>query len=198
MKQLAVASLWWAIALVAALMLGACGFDTDSPEAESAERDALVDLDAGTYRGIGIGSTEEQMKAVFGDKDPALLTESAAPVGHEDSPGPHAFNPFPGGAKPRWFRYDTVTFFVADGEVVALMIVDPTTITTTGIRMGSELDAVKSGAGLEGVRCGTVNEMTEYEPYAACSGKTVSGLDVWLGGDPLANITIGTVPLEGV
>jgi hypothetical protein len=179
--------------LIGILSLAGCTTSDEAPEVGPPE--TIVDLERLTFRGVGIGDTEAEMKAVFGPSEPASLDESGAPLLYEDTPGPYGMNPWPGNIEPRWFRYDEVVFYLAEGTIAVIEVADPDARVSGGVKMGDDLAAAEAAYGL---RCGTAAENTEYEPYPACAGRLGPRRHVWFGGDPIENITFGTVDLWGV
>jgi hypothetical protein len=151
-----------------------------------------INVPAGTFRGVGIGDTPDRMHALLGEKSPATEEEPAHPTGAAELyDGPTLFR----GGRP-FFRYESVSYFTGhEGRITYVMVTAPQSTTERGVAIGDEL-AVAQEAYPE-LHCGTTNGSSEYRSYPACAGR-IGERWVWFGGDPIANITLGTGALEGV
>lgn len=185
-----------ALALALALVVAGCGSAGESSQSRNSGSDALINLYAGSYKGIGVDDTQDEMENVFGANTAASLDESGTPLEPEESYGPVGFNPWPGNEKPQWFRYRHAAFFFARGEITVVMVTDPDAVTEGGVGIGDPLDAARD---VYDLRCGLAHENSEFgPPYRACAGKIGPRRFVWFGGDPIANVTVGEVLLWGV
>lgn len=182
----------FAPAFGALLIASSCG----SNEGAGAGAPTFIDVEKGTYRGVGVGDDRAEMEREFGPNEPADLEESGNPLGDEDDFGPVGFNPFPGDAPPRWFRYEDVAFFFAWDEISVVTVTVGGAVTERDVAIGDPLEEAREAYR---VRCGMAHENSEFgPPYPACAGKIAPRRFVWFGGDPIRNITFGTVDLWGV
>jgi hypothetical protein len=150
---------------------------------------------AGTYRGIPLGGTPEEMFAVLGRIERADQDESATPASLEDSYGPYGI-PYPDGPCPApFYRYEHVVLGFNCDELLWLETVRRGEATEEGVAVGDPLATVASA--YPDALCGTAGG-GEREEYPACSFEVAAQRFVWFGGDPIVSIAIGSVPLEGV
>jgi hypothetical protein len=158
-----------------------------------------IDDNAGTYRGVGIGDPIRAIKRVFGVQRPAGDYEPGTPFrypeGGYDGPWVMTFGDYdPFGPTLRY--YDVVFTFKGRQGLGAFQVVEPGATTGRGVGIGDPLESVERA--YPELRCGTVNEDTEYEEYAACTGKLGPSRFIWFGGDPIKSITMSTNSLGGV
>ena len=171
-------------------LLVACG-------GESLPEGGVIDLRAGTYEGVGIGDTPDQVRAEFGQ--PSTSEKGAQPSGADEFRGPTSFRSWPdpdpgrGFVPPPAYRYPHVAFF-DDGSdrISVVMVIAPGAATPEGVAIGDSLDSVR---GVYPVRCGEDFGAGE-PPYPACVGRLGAERWVWFGGDPIENITIGRFPMS--
>jgi hypothetical protein len=157
-----------------------------------------LNLKHGTYGGVALGDTIEQMHRVFGPKELAGEGEpvTALAVGNDLDYSPHVLTPArelgPGtiGA----YRYEYVVFMVSGARIDAIIVNDPNA-RAPGVGIGDDLEQARARHGL---RCGTANENTEYEPYPACMGRTAPQVYAWFGGDPIRNVTLSVTKPGGI
>jgi hypothetical protein len=146
-----------------------------------------LDLSAGTYGGVGLGSSTAEVRASFGEAESAP-DGPAAPLGEEFSEiGGALFIPLPGeervGSRDI-LRYENVAFLVADDRVYAL-------VATAGGPIGKELGSVQQSHSL---RCGETAG-GEYREYPYCVGKLADRRFVWFGEDPIRSVTLSETSL---
>lgn len=181
------------IALAAA---SACGSAESGDDllAES-DRVAVIDVTAGTYRGIPLGGTPEQMFAVLGRIDRADQDETASPTSVDEDYGPFGIA-YPDVSCPApFYRYEHVALGFNCDELLWVKTVKRGEGTREGVGVGDPLAAVAPA--YPGAVCGNAGG-GEWEEYSACSLEVAPRRFVWFGGDPIVSITIGSVPLEGV
>ena len=157
-----------------------------------------IDERAGTYRGVGLGDPVPAITQVFGPQRPASDYEAMAPFRYPEGgnygPGVLQFGDYePFGPTLRY--YDVVFTFKGGQGLGAFEVVEPGASTGSGVRIGDPLERAR--AMYPTLLCGTVNKDTEYEEYAACSGKLGPRRYIWFGGDPIKSITMSTNPLPG-
>ncbi len=95
----------------------------------------------------------------------------------------------------QWYRYAGLLVLAKDGLVEGIMVTTPDATTRDGLAMGDDLQSAK--ARYPGLRCGSVTRESGRQ-YPACAGQVSSGVWVWFGGDPIANITVSHSMPEGV
>lgn len=152
-----------------------------------------IDENAGAYRGVSFGDPVRAIKQVFGEQRPAGEYERGTPFRYPDGGtyGPWVlqfgdYDPF----GPTLRYYDVVFTFKGRHGLGAFEVVEPTAGTRKGVRIGDPLE--RADAAYPELRCGTVNEDTDYEEYPACTGKLGPGRFIWFGGDPIKSITMST------
>jgi hypothetical protein len=155
-----------------------------------------VDEAAGTYRGIGIGSTAGEMKRVFGPQRAAGGEERIVPLatGDGETDGPRVlvfeddrFGPV--------YRYDQVVFYVNGPTIGAFELVEPGAATGRGVEIGDPLD--RAAKAYPSVTCGEENEGTENRSYPACTGRVAPERFIWFGGDPITTIAMSRDAFDG-
>lgn len=196
-----------AFALAAVLATGCSSDDTAGYEGTTLSRTkgletftqpGRVDEAAGTYRGVGIGDSVSAVHRVFGEQQPMGEDEAGTPLrypnGGDNGPWVIAFGPYdPFGPS---FRYYDVAFDFKGAELGAFVVVEPGATTSRGVQIGDPLERAESA--YPELRCGTVNEGTEYEPYPACEGQLSADRYMWLGGDPITSIALSTHEFGGL
>jgi hypothetical protein len=155
-----------------------------------------LDETAGTYRGVGIGSTVDEMKRVFGEQRAAGGEERIVPLatGDGETDGPRVlvfeddrFGPV--------FRYEHVVFYVNGPTIGAFELVEPGSLTGQGVKIGDPLD--RAADAYPGVACGEENEGTENRSYPACTGSLAPERFIWFGGDPITTIAMSRDAFDG-
>jgi hypothetical protein len=158
----------------------------------------IIDLRAGTFEGVGIGDTPDEVREAFGEP-PASDERGAQPSGADQFRGPTHFRSWPdpdpgsGFVPPPVYRYPHVAFFDDGHErISAVMVIAPGAATPEGVAVGDPLASVE---GVYPVRCG--DEFGAGEPpYPACVGRLGAERWAWFGGDPIENITVGRFPMS--
>lgn len=156
------------------------------------------DLRAGTFEGVGIGDTPDEVRGAFGEPS-ASDEQGSQPSGADRFRGPTWFRSWPdpdpgsGFVPPPVYRYPHVAFF-DDGQerISVVMVIAPGAETLEGVAIGDPLDSVDD---IYPVRCGEEFGAGE-PPYPACVGRLGAERWVWFGGDPIENITIGRFPMR--
>jgi hypothetical protein len=174
--------------VVTVLATGACtsvfGVDDGVSQAPRA-----VDERAGSIEGVGLGASETDVRAAFGEP---LGGEGVAPDG-EVFRGPVSLS-YPGGEQSAHLRYEETTFLVSPSTgVYALMTTNDGDRTSAGVAIGDPLERVREG--YEDVRCGRApagEPIWREEPatYPWCRTR-VGDVEVFFGDDPIEAITLG-------
>jgi hypothetical protein len=168
------------VLVVAAVALLSCDGQDSSP--------AILDLDAGTYGGVGLGSTPAELRTRFGEGESAP-DGPAAPLGEEFSEIGGALSiPLPNKGRVMTrdiLRYEDVAFLLADERVFAIVV-------TAGGPVGDNLEEVSRAYTL---RCGRTSGAPDYHEYPYCVGKLDDRRFVWFGEDPIASITVSETSL---
>jgi hypothetical protein len=188
------------LAGLALLAAGCGGSDKGSASQSENALPATLDLKQGSFAGVALGDTVQDMQRVFGPKSPAAQGEriTALSVGDDPdySPPVLTLEPQAGPAAESAYRYENVVFIVRQSIIGAIIVNDPgARARGTDVGIGDKLARARAAYDLE---CGTANEGTEYEPFPACVGRTAPHVYVWFGNDPIANITLARVRPAGV
>jgi hypothetical protein len=188
----------WCIGLIA--VLAACGgTDSDTPEragSEPAGSPGAIDERRGTYRGVGLHHSEDDLFRVFGRAEPAG-DEPWVPLAEEDRDfyGPSALTLSPSGRPTREaaYRYRGAVFMVSGRSIAALTVSASGARTREGVAIDDELGEARRHYR---VRCGEVTSTGASTPFPACWTR-VGATYVWFGGDPIADITLSLLPPSG-
>jgi hypothetical protein len=181
-------------ALLAALV-AAC---SSGPEGERSTAAFLVNVSEGNYGGVRLGDESSKVEQSFGPAE--VSTEGpAAPSAAKRFRGPMSI-PLPRLDKTsRWFdtgpplyRYRDTAFITDGAKVIAIVIESRDAVTEHGVRVGDPLVAASAAYDLT---CRTALGWSEVDVFHACFGEVAPERFVWFGGDPIENITIGSVPL---
>jgi hypothetical protein len=169
--------------VVAVLLLASCiACSAEQSPARS------FDLRAGTYGGVGLGSSSAEIRARFGNGESAP-NGPASPLGDEFSEIGGAISiPLPHGGRVESrdiLRYDDVSFLLADDHVFALVV-------TAGGEIGQSLEDASRAYRLT---CGRTDGGGEYREYPYCVGKIAEERFVWFGEDPIRSITVSETSL---
>jgi hypothetical protein len=150
---------------------------------------APLDLSAGTYGGVGLGSSTSEVRARFGRGESAP-NGPAAPLGDEFAQIGGALSiPLPNRGRVESrdiLRYEDVAFLIADNRVFAIVV-------TEGGAVGESLEEISRQYPL---RCGRTSG-GEYREWPYCVGKFADRRFVWFGEDPVRSITVSETSLLG-
>jgi hypothetical protein len=175
-----------ALAALAAISVATgCAGDERSPSLRIDER-------RGTVNGVGIGDPVTAMERGFGEKQAAdAYREPVVPLSVDvgESEGPSHF-----GLGPPFYRYEQVSFFAEEDQIVGFMVVADAE-TASGIATGDDLDRVRDV--YPRARCGEAPR-GDYGHYPACVVRLGSRRVVWFGGDPVSTIMVGIRELGDV
>ena len=180
--------------VVAVAPLGCGGNDKDT-----APRASVIDEERGSYRGVALGDPPQAMYRVFGEKAPAEENEPTIPASlraGDPSYGPWHI-PYGGLGRGRTahYRYAEAVFAFHRDELIWFETIEPGAATSAGVAIGDPLRRVERAYAR--AICGTAGG-GEYGEYPACVVKLGARRSIWFGGDPVASITVGAVPLVGV
>ena len=164
-------------------------------------RGGVVSIDEfeGTYRGVGIGASAEEVRRTFGARAFARLNhEPWTPRRADFTGGPHVLAPpcrptgsLPGGrSRLQVLRYDEVSFLFCDGRVFAFMVIEQGARTQAGLAIGDELEAAERL--YPGLACGQAPS-GDTGSYPYCVGRMRPRRSFWLGPDPIGSITFSTI-----
>jgi hypothetical protein len=176
-----------AVALLA--VLAGCGSDP------APHPPVTVDEQAGTYRGVGIGSTRAEARRELG-RVAGRPTDPLAPIGADAletgiPPSPRDPRPSPGIA---FWRFDDVVMAAGAGRAWLLAVTKQDAVTRAGVGVGNDLDEVR--AAYPDAECGTANEGTEYTQFDYCTLRVAPRRYLWFGYDPVRSITMSREPLR--
>jgi hypothetical protein len=184
-----------AAALIAAAALAGCGSGQDSPGRESAShRPAAIDERAGTYRGVGIGSTRKEARRVLGRVESGP-TDPLAPIGPDVPDVGQPLSP----QEPRdsgeiaiW-RFEDAVMAAGRGRAWLVTVATKDAVTREGVGVGSDLEDVR--AAYPDADCDTANEGTEYRQFDYCTLRVAPDRYLWFGEDPVRSVTVSRAPL---
>jgi hypothetical protein len=173
-------------ALMAGLvLLAGCGSEP--------ERTATIDELAGTYRGVGIGSTRNEAERALGRPESGA-TDPLAPI--DDDPVEIGIPPAPQdpGTGIAIWRFEHVAMAAGRGRAWLVSVAVKDAVTREGVGVGSDLDDVR--AAYPAAECGTANAGTEYTPFDYCTLRVAPRRYLWFGYDPIRSITMSREPLH--
>lgn len=186
------------LVLVGFLVAGAAvGADVDD-DCPPGDRSCLLDERAGTYAGVGVGSTLDELQAKLGE--PEDTRGGYAPAGKLPSEvGVPIAVPYPRpGPRPRTippvYRYDELAFLVFEDRVFSFMVTAEEAETTRGVGVGDSLEEAR--AAFPRVQCGeaiageAILPFQETPTYPYCRGVLAPKRFIWFGDDPIESITI--------
>ena len=102
---------------------------------DGADKPLLLDERAGTFRGVGLGSSTTDVRREFGKPGKG---EGFFPL-EDDVRGPYAF-PIPGGGQPFVLRYEHVAFALTGDRVFGFIVSDRRAVTRRGVGVGDRLN----------------------------------------------------------
>jgi hypothetical protein len=170
----------------------------DLPEASFARIDEVE----GTYGGVGIGDSREDVWRVFGRKSRVGHNEGFQPTGAgDDFFGPNYIPAETG------YAYEDVLFWFPledlhlgrgsplrgkQDQVAGFQVTAPGVRTLRGIGAGDSLEDAKDA--YPELDCGDA-PAGDYATYHYCSGRIAEERHIWFGGDPIMNISVSRSPL---
>lgn len=183
--------------LIAVLAVGALGCSTaDSASGPSGDpgQPATIDERAGTYRGVGLGSSLPAVRRRLGEGR-AGPNEPLAPLGGKPlvtgvPPAPR--NPAGLGPSTVW-RFPGAAMVADDGEAWLAVFAANDARTAAGVGVGSRLEEARKA--YPGSRCEIANADTEYVSFEFCTARVAAGRYIWFAHDPIRSVTVSRAPL---
>ncbi|HEX5620343.1 MAG TPA: hypothetical protein VFX51_18120 [Solirubrobacteraceae bacterium] len=173
-----------ALLLIAAAAVAGCGSDPRPP--------ATVDERAGTYRGVGIGSTRAEARRELGRLESGA-TDPLVPIGADGDELGIPPSPQDPGRIAIW-RFDDAVMAAGRGEAWLLSVAAEDAFTREGVGVGSSLDDVREA--YPDADCATANEGTEYTQFDYCTLRVAPRRYLWFGSDPVRSLTMSREPLR--
>ncbi|HWM08762.1 MAG TPA: hypothetical protein VNO82_05445 [Solirubrobacteraceae bacterium] len=185
-----------AAALIAAAALVGCGSEADTPASEPAPRGpATVDEQAGTYRGVGIGSTREEARRELGRVESGP-TDPLTPIGTdalEVGVPPAPRDPRDAGGIAIW-RFEDAVMAAGRGRAWLVAAAADDAVTTKGVGVGSALGDIR--AAYPDAECATANAGGEYVKFEFCTLRVAPDRYLYFGYDPVRSVTMSRMPLR--
>jgi hypothetical protein len=184
------------IVLAGALVaLGGCAaFRFANEDAPPARFDAINEV-GGSYGGVGIGSSQEDIVRVFGRVEPLVREGPFQPTGAGEFRGPTFIRTEIG------YAYEDVLFWLSPNDpdqssqrrrVAGIQVTSPGAATGRGIEVGDGLGDVR--ASYPDMDCGEApageSLISGNTTFPYCFGKVARDRWIWFGGDPVANISV--------
>lgn len=142
------------------------------------------------------------MESILGTKEPAGANATVAPLSSGDEslgPDPITLSPPPGSVEFEFssYLYEHVAFILVENSIEIVIVDESGARTRRGVEIGGDLDEARSV--YPKLTCGTANEGSEHlASFPACTGPVGERRFIWFGGDPIQNITVGSVPFGPV
>jgi hypothetical protein len=180
------------VALAAFVILGLVAAALLRGEAEP-EAKRLVDERSGSYRGVTLGGTEDEVRDALGPAPSWTENDSIAPLA-EDWIEIGAPNHIPSTGSPGALRYPHVSVLLDDGRVTAIVIAETEAQSLGGVGVDDDLDDVRRA--YPGLRCDEAAAGDAGATFPYCAGRV--GAKRWLrfGEDPVESITIASLKLS--
>ena len=189
--------------LVAAVALGslsALGPSCTPGGSADQSTSVVISERAPTYRGVGLGSSTDEVERVFGQGETeggvAPADKSPAEVGVP------LVLPTPSGAWHGWpwlLRYEDAVFLIARDQVYAMMLTNSRLRTSRGVGIGDDIQEVRRR--YRGVRCrqvaGGESLSGAQNFYPVCHIQVRRHQVLFFGGDPIRSFTFHTRRLVG-
>lgn len=195
-----------AAALVAAALCvagcgegGGDGKKRTHPVADTAPRratggPATIDAAAGTYRGVGIGSSRAEAGRVLG-RSTARSQDPLSPLGKE----PLDVGVPPSPKEPRGldpidvWRFRDAALLADRGKAWLIVVSAADARTKEGVGVGDALGDAR--AAYSEPQCGVANEGTEYVQFRYCQVRVRPGRYAWFAYNPVRSITLSRARL---
>jgi hypothetical protein len=188
-RRLALVLLAAVVVAAAVLALGFVVFGTGSEVPGGVETFTLVDERTGSYRGVAMGDSIEEVRHVLGQ---AAGGSGFAPAGMlpTDTGVPQSI-PAPGRLQPALLKYEDVALLVGPRGVYAFIVTEDGAQTARGVAIGDELDRARE---VYDLRCIDVaageSPFGGVSTYPSCSTTIAGRVRIWFGKDPITSITL--------
>ncbi len=186
-----------ALSAVLAVGLAACGDDQqrDEPPEQPALR---IDETDGTVEGVGIGDGRAAIERVFGDAPPGKDTDPSTPIGIEPSDltlaGSGRPCPDTRGQEVN-LRYRGVAFFGYESGICEVTVTSEEAKTLRGLSPGDPIAEVEDL--YPELACGETKVSADAgSPEPACWGEAGEGVHLWIGGDPINQVSLAEGPIR--
>lgn len=190
-----------ALVLVAAVVASGCTVSSSPGDLPAAKFGRIDEVD-GTYGGVGIGDSKEDVWRVFGQKGPAPRSAGLQPTGA----GEEFFGPTSLSAETGYVYEDVAFWFPVEDlhlgrgsplrgkqdEVGGFQVTARGAVTLRGIQAGDSLDEAK--AAYPELECRDA-PAGDIATYPACTGRVGEERHIWFGGDPIVNISLSRSPM---
>jgi hypothetical protein len=189
------------LALLALLATAGCSVSSSPDDLPTATFERIDEVE-GTYGGVGIGDSKEDVWRVFGEKGRVPRNTSFQPTGAgDDFFGPSHIPAETG------YAYEDVLFWFPVGnfhlgrgsplrdkqdEVGGFQVTARGAVTLRGIQAGDSLDDAK--AAYPELECRDA-PAGDVATYPVCTGRVAEERHIWFGGDPIANISVSRSPM---
>jgi hypothetical protein len=161
-----------------------------------------IDEVRGTYGGVGIGDTRQDVWRVFGRQPPLGGEEGFQPIGAgDDFYGPNyipAENGYAYEDALFWFPVEDIHLGRGSplrgrqNEIGGFQVTARGARTLRGIEAGDSLEEAR--AAYPELDCGDA-PAGDVATYPYCSGRIAEERHIWFGGDPIANISVSRSPM---
>jgi len=193
------ASVW--VALVVIASLSGCGDDDPAERTGTEGRVLVVDWRAGTYEGVRLGDTRQQLVKALGRPGARGRYGPDVPLGESSEEIGSLTNyqsPDIGrGVAPfETLRYPRRVFNTTGDSVTSWGTTDPRARTLEGVGVGDEREVVKQR--YPRADCFIQNEDSEQPEYPICRIRVCKGRTMSLGGDPIKSIYLAAESKVGL
>jgi hypothetical protein len=176
MRRLAV------LALAGVLLAGCAGIGN-----ETSTKPVLLDENKGLFRGVGIGSSNAEVRERFGEP-PA--SDGFIPLEPDGVKGPYAFS-VPDNAPSVVMRYDRIAFILAYDRVFGFITSDEGAVLTRHVGIGDPLARMQKAYPLSCREAHAGEALFGGETtYTLCRAKLANGSQLVVTKDPVQSITI--------
>jgi hypothetical protein len=176
------------------ITLAGCGGD-NGDRGETSNPKLAVDERNGTVEGVGLGDRDARIEQVFGKAPRYSIYEDSTPIGVDP---PDLTLAAEGGCKPQGrenaLRYRGVSFDSYDGIACDVTVTSEGGATRRGLQPGDPIS--RADELYPKLECGETNvssDSTAFEP--ACWGKLGKATYMWVGGDPIDNLSFVDRPI---
>ena len=142
---------------------------------EAAAGPKLLNEQDGTYEGVGIGSSSDDVRARFGKPSDS---QGFAPLEPEGVEGPYAFG-VSGGVRPTVMRYERVAFILQFDKVFGFITSDEDAELTRKVGVGDSLERMRRAYSFA-CRQAHAGEAAQGPPptYTVCHAELANGFQI--------------------